>query len=222
MIEFDDFLMVGCDQQNLTITDKDTGRTVGPYCNEVMPPKFISDSSKVVVETHTGDLEHEAESRGYMFRFWRVTEAVALQEKQLATQNEFAQADYMDRMNGFGQGMGPGGMWGMGRGPGMMDNGPLHPGTSFMFNLYIELFLDALGQGGGYPNYPNYGQPAGFVFECFEYGIPIHRVKLITTESERVLWNTKNSAPTRFQHDIRTGYPASSLTSQAATWHSSG
>lgn len=166
MIEFDDFLFVGCDQQNLTITDKETGRSVGPYCNEVMPPKFISDSSKVVVETHTGDLEHEANSRGYMFRFWRVTEAVALQEKQLATQNEFAQADYMDRMNGFGQGMGPGGMWGMGRGPGMMNNGPLHPGTSLKFYLYFKLFLDILGQGGGYPNYPNYGQPAGFCFVC--------------------------------------------------------
>ena len=101
------------------------------------PPKFISDSNKVVVETHTGDLEHEANSRGYMFRFWRVPESVALQEKQLATQNEFAQADYMDRMNGFGGQ--PGGMWGMGRGPGIMGNGPLQPGK-LIFNTLTNSF----------------------------------------------------------------------------------
>ena len=58
MIEFDDFLFEACNLQNLTITDKGTGRMVGPYCNEMMPPKFISDTSKVVVETHTGLKEH--------------------------------------------------------------------------------------------------------------------------------------------------------------------
>ena len=68
-----------------------------------------------------------------MFRFWRVSEAVALQEKQMATQNEFAQADYMDRMNGFGGQ--PGGMWGMGRGPGIMGNGPLLPGRLNLIQL---------------------------------------------------------------------------------------
>ena len=68
-----------------------------------------------------------------MFRFWRVSEAVALQEKQMATQNEFAQADYMDRMNGFGGQ--PGGMWGMGRGPGIMGNGPLLPGRLYLIEV---------------------------------------------------------------------------------------
>ena len=74
-----------------------------------------------------------------MFRFWRVTEAVALQEKQMATQNEFAQADYMDRMGGFG-GQG-GGMWGMGRGPGMMNNGPLQPGKRLSYRINTHIVL---------------------------------------------------------------------------------
>ena len=115
VVDFKDFLFEGCSIQNLTITDVGTGRSDGPYCNDKMPEKFISDSSKIKIETYTGDLDHDANSKGYMFGFWRIDEDEALEMKRTLTRNEFQQADYQDySMYGRGRGQG----WGMGAGMG--------------------------------------------------------------------------------------------------------
>ena len=177
VVEFKDFLFEGCSIQNLTITDLGTGRSDGPYCNDKMPEKFISDTSKIRVETYTGDLDHDANSKGYMFGFWRIDEDEALEMKKQMTRSEFAQADYQDygmygRGMGMGRGMGQG--WGMGRGVGMGAGVGMRPpgmGTGAGMNPASGFGMGGRGmnqgggimqpgmrgpQGQGYSQYPNY------------------------------------------------------------------
>ena len=55
---------------------------------EKVPPKFVSDSDKITIATYTGNLEHEANSRGYMFKFKRISETEANQMKREMTMQE--------------------------------------------------------------------------------------------------------------------------------------
>ena len=72
------------------------GRISTPYVlefcffqTEKVPPKFVSDSDKITIATYTGDLEHEANSRGYMFKFKRISETEANQMKREMTMQEW-------------------------------------------------------------------------------------------------------------------------------------
>ena len=58
------------------------------FQTEKVPPKFVSDSDKITIATYTGDLEHEANSRGYMFKFKRISETEANQMKREMTMQE--------------------------------------------------------------------------------------------------------------------------------------
>ena len=94
MVEFLDFNLHTCREQNLTIIDSKTKRSAGPYCQSKKPPMFLSDSNTLKIIAKSGTLDNIYASSGFRFK---VSQATKEEFEELEEQNEINEG----RLSGF-------------------------------------------------------------------------------------------------------------------------
>ena len=70
--------------------DQKTKRSNGPYCGDEMPPSFLSDSHKILVEANGGEIPNGMFYKGYAFTFKAVSKDTQLPRSETS----FGSSDY--------------------------------------------------------------------------------------------------------------------------------